>query len=212
MIIKIPEWFFGIHSAVYIICAMIGFLVSFYSYRSYILTKQKNHHYLYLSFASLSMGFLILGVIELYSYLSISQGMMEMFTTYSSFRDFGIWIYYACSIISYSLLCLIYLPKEIKILPLFLPMWWKGFPYFHVISLFLMSYVIFRSTANWFVKRTTNTMLVFISFLLIGMYHLMLFFTSFSEWLFVGAHISLILGFISLFWMIFRVSRKKGRF
>ncbi len=212
MLLLIPEWFFGAHSLVYIFCAMIGFLVSFYSYRSSIMTKARNHYYLYIAFASLSMGFLILGVTELYSYLSMSQGLMNMFEQFSSFRDFGIWLYYGCSLIAYFFLGLIYLPKDFKIMPLFLPFWYKGYPYFHVVSLFMMSFVIFRSTANWFVKRTTNSLLVFSSFLLIGFYHLFLFFTSFSEWMFVLAHISLMLGFLSLLAMVFRVSRKKGRF
>ena len=123
--ILIPQWFFGAHSFVYIICAMIGFLVSFYSYRSYHLTKGKDHLYLYLGFASLSMAFLIFGITELYSYLSISSGMMNMFEGYSSFRDLGIWLYYAGSMIAYALFALVYLPKEIKFLPLFLPMWWE---------------------------------------------------------------------------------------
>ncbi|MBU3904819.1 MAG: hypothetical protein KJ906_01560 [Nanoarchaeota archaeon] len=209
--ILIPEWFFGPHSFVYIICAMIGFLVSFYSYRSYQLAKGKDHLYLYLGFASLSMAFLILGITELYSYLSISSGVTNMFEAYSSFRDFGIWIYYAGSVIAYALFALVYLPKEYRILPLFLPMWWKGFPYFHSIALLLLSFTIFRSTGNWFIKRTKNSMLVFISFLLIGFYHLLLYFAAFSELLFVLAHVSLILGFLSFFYMIFRVSRNKGR-
>lgn len=206
--VLIPNWFFGIHSLVYIVCAMIGFLVSFYSYRSYHLTKGKDHLYLYLGFASISMAFLIFGVTELYSYLSISGGTLKMFEAYSSFRDFGIWLYYAGSLIGYLLLGLLYLPKELKFVPLFLPMWWKGFPYFHSISILMLSFIIFRSTGNWFVKRTTNSMLVFISFLLIGFYHLFLYFSAFSEWLFVLAHISLILGFMSFFYMILRVSHK----
>jgi len=211
MLILIPQWFFSIQPFIYILASMIGFLVSFYFYRSFTFSKQKNHYYMYLSFASLSMGFLVLGVIELYTYLSIIKGTMSMFEDYVSFRDAGIWIYYVCSMISYALLCLIYLPKDFKF-ALFLPYWYKGFPYFHILSLFLISYVIFRSTANWFVARTKNSMLVMLSFLSLGFYHLFMFFTSFSEWMFVIAHLSLLAGFISMFWMIFRVSRKKGSF
>ncbi|MDD5416994.1 MAG: hypothetical protein PHU12_03390 [Candidatus Aenigmarchaeota archaeon] len=211
MLILIPQWFFSIQPIIYILASMIGFLVSFYFYRSYTFAKQKEHYYMYLSFASLSMGFLVFGITELYTYLSLIKGLTTMFTEFSSFRDFGIWIYYACSLISYSLLCLIYLPKNLKF-ALFLPYWYKGFPYFHVLSLFLISYVIFRSTANWFVNRTRNSMLVMLSFLMLGLYHMFMFFTSFSEWMVVIAHVALICGFLSMFWMIFRVSRKKGRF
>jgi len=211
MNILIPQWFFGLHAGTYIISAMIGFLVSFYCYRSYHLTREKDNLYLHLGFASISMGLLIFGITELYSYLSISNNMMQLFESYSSIRDFGIWLYYAGSFIGYFLLCLVYIPKEWKFLPLFLPMWWKGFPYFHISSLFLVSFLIFRSTSNWFVKRTRNSMLVFLSFLLIGFYHLLLFFTSFSEWMFVLAHLSLVAGFLSFLYMLIRVGKKKGR-
>ena len=211
MLILIPEWFFEIQPFIYLFVSMIGFLVSFYFYRSFSLSKQKNHYYMYLSFAILSMGFLVFGITELYTYLSITKGTMAMFEEFSSFRDFGIWIYYACSLISYGLLCYIYLPKDWKA-ALFLPYWYKGFPYFHVLSLFLISYVIFRSTGNWFVTRTRNSMLVMLAFLGLGGYHLFMFFTSFSEWAIVLAHLSLMAGFMCMFYMIFRVSRKKGRF
>jgi len=209
--VLIPSWFFGWHAMAYIVSALIGFLVSFYSYRIYHMTKEQNHLYLYLGFAALSMAFLIFGVVELYSYLSISQNMMQMFESFSSFRDFGIWLYYIGSIIAYLLIAFTYVPKKYRFAPLFLPMWWKGFPYFHVGSLFILSFIIFRATGNWFIKKTINSMLVFMSFLLIGFYHIFLFFTPFSEWMFVLAHISLIAGFLSFLIMLIRVSKKAGR-
>jgi len=213
MNILIPGWFFGINSIIYILCAFIGFGITYYAYKSYSITKNNNHLLLYMAFTVLSMGFFVYGVIDTYSFLNLtSTGVMQsesVFGQFVSFRDFGIWIYYFCSLIAYTIFAYMYLPKKIKFLPaFFLPFWQKGFPYFHIASMFLISYTVFRSAINYFMKRTTSTLLVFLGFLGIGFYHVVMFFTSVSEYVFVAGHIALVLGFLSFLFMLIRVGRK----
>jgi uncharacterized membrane protein len=94
--------------------------------------------------------------------------------------------------------------------PIMIPLWYTGFPYFNILSFFLLSYAIFNAILNFTSKKNLNSLLVMAAFSLIGLYHLLLFFTSFSKIIYVAAHLSLLLGFLSLLAMLMRVSRKGG--
>lgn len=208
MEILIPTRFYGFDSVTYTVAAVIGFLVSYYAFKMYSATSKRTHKYLYLSFTLLSMGLLVLSVASWYNYFNyeIYHGKY-LLDQYVAMDDFAYWIYYLCSILGYLLLASMYFPE--KGFPLlFLPVWSSGFPYFNVLSLFILSYAIFRSVANFFSKKNMNSFLVAASFSLIGLYHLLLVFTSFSRFIYVIAHVCLGLGFFSLLVMLAKVSRK----
>jgi len=101
---------------------------------------------------------------------------------------------------------MMYLPEKLKF-PIFLPFWNIGFPYFQVLSLFLISYVIFKSAANYVLNRNTNAFLVMLAFMLMGAYHLLSLFTSLNAIIYVFAQISLLSGFVSLLIMLIRVNK-----
>lgn len=202
--VLVPQWFFGLDSVMYVLSAIIGFLVSFYAFKLYNITSKKSHFYLYASFAVLGMGFMILGITTV---LTLSVSSASIFAdTISWADDFGFWIYYASSIIAYGLLVMMYLPEKLRF-PIFLPFWYNGFPYFQIVSLFLLSYVIFRSAANYALNRNSNSLLVLSAFALIGLYHLLSLFTSLNEIIYVFAQLSLLSGFVCLLAMLTRVNK-----
>lgn len=206
--VLIPVRFYGFDSVMYLISAIIGFLVSFYAFRLFELTEKKFHFYLYLGFTVLSMGLLTLAITSGYVYLNFFQTGQYLGTDpYSSVDDFGYWIYYATSLIGYALLTMMYLPEKSKFLPLLIPVWFKGFPYFQIAAFFLVSYIIFRSAVNYVKKRNLNTFLVLAAFTAIGLYHLLLFFTFFGKIIYVIAHFSLLAGFLALLIMLLRVRK-----
>lgn len=208
MNVQIPLRFLGFDSLMYLISAFIGFLISYYAFKLYKVTKKKRHLYLHLSFAILSIGLLILVLTTGYFY--INYYVFEQFTAFdeiSSVDDFGYWIYYISSLIAYSLLALTYLSEDWK-LPIMIPVWAKGFPYFHITSFLILSYVIFKNAVNYGIKKNKNAFLVTLGFTLIGGYHFLMFFSFFSRYIYVLAHLSLLLGFMSLLAMLVRVSRK----
>jgi len=209
MHLLIPAWFYGFDSAMYLVSAIIGFLVSFYAFRLFELTQKKFHFYLYLGFTVLSMGLLTIAITSGYVYLDYFRtGQYIGSDPYSSVDDFGYWIYYAASLVGYALLTMIYLPEKAKFLPLLIPVWTKGFPYFQILSFFLLSYITFRSVINFVKKKNLNTFLVFLAFGGIALYHLLLFFTFFGKIIYVVAHFSLLAGFVSLLIMLLRVRKK----
>jgi hypothetical protein len=204
MNVLVPPWFFGLDSVMYLLSAAIGFLVSFNAFKLYSITSKKSHFYLYASFAVLGMGLLVLGVTTVFS---ISVSSASFFAdTVSWVDDFGFWIYYASSLFAYGLLAMMYLPEKLKF-PIFLPFWNIGFPYFQVLSIFLISYVIFKSASNYMLNKNSNALLVMAAFILMGAYHLLSLFTSLNEIMYVLAQISLLSGFVSLLIMLTRVNK-----
>lgn len=208
MDVQIPLRFLGFDSLMYFISAFIGFLISYYAFKLYRITKKRSHFSLHLSFAILSIGFLVLTLTTGYFYLNYS--IFKQFTAFDEISyvdDFGYWIYYISSLVAYSLLALTYFSEDWK-LPIMLPIWAKGFPYFHVASFFILSYVIFKNAVNYGIKKNKNAFLVTLGFTLIGGYHFLMFFASFSRFIYILADLSLLLGFMSLLMMLARVSRK----
>lgn len=204
MNVLVPSWFFGFDSVMYLLSSAIGFLVSFHAFKLYSMTSKKSHFYLYASFALLGMGLLMVGVTTLFS-LFISKASV-LSDTVSWVDDFGFWIYYIASVFAYGLLVMMYLPEKLRF-PIFLPFWESGFPYFQVLSLFLLSYVIFKSAANFALNKNSNALLVMSSFTLIGIYHLLSLFTSLDYIIYVFAQLSLLSGFVCLLLMLTRVNK-----
>ncbi len=204
MDILVPAWFFGFDSLMYLLSAAIGFLVSFHAFKLYNMTSKKSHFYLHASFAALGMGLLILGVTTVFSITFLSASMQA--DAYSWVDDFGFWIYYASSLFAYGLLLMMYLPEKMRF-PIFLPLWFNMFPYFQVLSLFMLSYVIFKSASNYMLNRNANSLLVMLAFALIGAYHLLSLFTSLNYMIYVLAEVSLLSGFVSLLIMLTRVNK-----
>lgn len=204
MNVLVPPWFFGFDSAMYLLSAAIAFLVSFNALKLYNMTSKKSHFYLHASFAVLGMGLLTLGITTL---LTLSTSRASIFADAVSWADdFGFWIYYASSLFAYGLLAMMYLPEKLKF-PIFLPFWNIGFPYFHILSFFILSYVILKSAANYALNRNRNTFMVMLAFALMGAYHLLSLFTSHNAFVYVIAQISLLSGFASLLAMLTGVNK-----
>lgn len=208
MAVQIPLRFLGFDSLMYLLSAFIGFLISYYAFKVYNITKKRSHFYLHLSFTILSIGLLILVLTTGYFY--INYYVFKRFTAFDEISyvdDFGYWVYYISSLVAYSLLAFTYLSEDWK-LPIMLPVWSKGFPYFHVTSFFILSYVIFKNAINYGIKKNKNAFLVTLGFTLMGSYHFLMFFAFVSKYIYVLADLSLLLGFMSLLMMLARVSKK----
>lgn len=214
--VLVPYSFLGFDTIVYIIAAVIGFMVAYNASKVYNITSRKSHMYLSFGFTILSVGFLILAVTSGYTYIHMRS--VNDFTELSLFQpifdvyDFGYWMYYAASMVAYVMLIMMYLPGSAKSgnkLFFILPYWFIFFPYFHIISLFLISYVAYRSAANYFEKKSRGSFFVMGAFTALALFHLLMLFASFSKLVYVIAHIFLILGALSLL-MVMRRAGKKG--
>ncbi|MBI4163737.1 MAG: hypothetical protein HY512_02650 [Candidatus Aenigmarchaeota archaeon] len=213
--IIVPKWFFGFDSAIYIFVAIVGFLITYYSYKTYSITAKKQHLFLYWGFKIISVGFLLLAITRIYSYgivLPTCTDVCTLSTSGSAFTitDFGYWIYFAASLLAYLMFILTSMAEKIKLPIMFiLPVWFAAFPYFHITSIFLMSFVVFNSILNFLKNKNAATLLVLLAFVFISIFHLSLIVIPINQTVYVFAHLFLLLGFLSFLFMLVKVLKVK---
>jgi hypothetical protein len=89
-----------------------------------------------------------------------------------------------------------------------LPWWFIMFPFFHLLAVLLLAFVVFRAFLNWTQVKTRSGFMVFLAFGGIGMFHLLSFLTFTKAMFYVVANSFLILGFVALLVVLVRVSRR----
>jgi hypothetical protein len=217
--VLVPYSFLGFDTIVYLIAAVIGFLVAYNASKVFGITSKRSHMFLSYGFTILSIGFLILAVSSGYTYANMrfsnQTTEMQLFAPAFDVYDFGYWIYYAASIVAYIMFIMMYLPgssKGDKRLFFILPYWFVFFPFFQLISLLLISYVAFRSAANYFEKRSRGSLFVMTGFACFAVFHLLMLFAAFGKVIYVVAHAFLIIGALSLLMVLTRAGRKRKIF
>jgi hypothetical protein len=220
MDLLIPFSFIGFDAVIYLISALIGFMVAYYAYKVYDITSNTSHFFLYIGFTILSMGLLVLSMASFYNFINLRVFCTEscyagLFDQAFDIRDFGYWIYYASSAVAYLFFVLMYMPlPKAKKLPFFaiLPFWYIIFPYFHLLSFFLIVFVIFRSLTSYLSNRSLNSLLITLAFTCMGIFHAMLFLNLFGKIIYVIAHFILLFGFASLLIVLIRINKAgKGK-
>ena len=207
MLEQIPIWFYLITSVIYSSSALIGFLVSYFAFKSYRMTKNKSHLFLCLSFLVICLGIAVLASTSIYIYstLQIYKGSAISLNllNYLGFRT-----YYIFSAIGYVLLTLLYLPKKVmnKLFILYVPIWYASSLNFHVVSIVLVLFVILQSIFNSVKRRNLNSYLVTFAFACLLVFHLLLLLTTFTPSIYITANVFLIIGFLSLLFMLIRVN------
>ncbi len=231
MEIVIPLWFYGFDAVMYFLSSAVAFLLSFYFYRIYHLSSNKQHQYLYTGFLVLALGFSVLSITSLYSFINFksctticSLGLVDKAF---SLEDFAYFMYFGFSLTAYSLIILAYnheLPRFSKMfLFLFLAylifisasltlrrhykVWYSFSEYFHLTSFVMMLFVAFRAFVNYANEKSGSSFLVMNSFIFIAAFHLF-YLLSFINELYVFAHFTLLAGFFLLLFMVLTVRRK----
>lgn len=238
MIPQIPNWFLSIDPIFDVVFAILGFVVSYYGLKLYRISAKKSHFNLYLGFMVLSTGFLVNGITGIYAILNalevhgynltdLFNGLTGMHTALDSsltpeglllsrvvnISNFGYLIYFATSIIAYLLFVSMYLHENKKstMLPaaLMMPFWFDYFATFNVVSILLLSYVVFQTIVNYMDRKKSSTLMVASAFGLLLGYHILLAFSPFSAFAYILAHVSALLSVLLLINMIKSVSPSK---
>ncbi|MBL7206427.1 MAG: hypothetical protein ISS36_02395 [Candidatus Aenigmarchaeota archaeon] len=214
----VPFSFIGFDAVIYLLASVIGFTVAFYALKMHNFTSNRSHFFLYLGFVVLSMGFFVLSISGFYTFFALRVSCIHncyalLFDQSFDVIDFGYYIYYLSSLVAYGLFVLMYLPlhrKDYKQKMFSVaPLWFVMFPFFHMFSIFLIAYVVFRSWVGFLQAKNYNSLSVFAAFLSIGAFHTILLLNIFSKEIYVLAHFILVLGFLSLLTVLIRIIRKK---
>jgi hypothetical protein len=214
---------------------MVGFLLSFYFHKIYSLSSERRHMYLYLGFLLLSFGLLSLSMTSIYSYTTFWQCrpfcVLGMLDQAFGLEDFSYLLYFGLSILAYTLFMLAYIPKKFKIpnLPLYvfliyffiifisLPMgsrevdWSSYHDFFHLTAFLMLVFVSFMNLANFSENKGLNPFLVTAAFIFLSLFHLLHLFSFVNGWMYVFAHIAMLISFTSLLSVVIGIVRVKSK-
>jgi hypothetical protein len=233
MTIIVPMWFYEFGSVMYFFAALIGLLLSYFSFKLYNFTRKRQHLLLNLSFVFITIGFIILAASNIYSILHFERCEPNCTITqqHLSWILYGNYSYYITSAVGYLLFLLsypIFKKKErkklfLQIAPiftfnvLFLQPIYVLYPFenayfqpFHLLSAILLFLIVIQTFGNYrkTKAKTRVAALVPIGFAAILFYHVLMFSIPFSPLFFAFAHLSLLIGFTSLLLMLVKVTRR----
>lgn len=238
MAVLIPLWFYAFSSLTYILASLVGILLAYFSFKLYNLTGRREQRFLFYAMASITLGFTILSIANVYGYFNFQHcfPVCQFDVTdpnYTFVIKSGNYIYYLTNLVGYILLALTYLksiriekllskiPRFYLVLPinmgLLIQTLQHGFHYpfdnfvfqlFHLLSIVILSYINFNTITNYLVLKTKYSFPVMVGFLFIGSYHFLMALTPFKPIVFAAAHLSLLAGLVSLLYMLIQVNRR----
>jgi len=205
----------------------IALAIAYQALKGYRLTKQRTLWYVHFSFAVLSAGLLI---DSLTGFLGIVARTLRGTL---SLTWIGYLIYFLAQLLAYSMLIYAYVSqtRTLGVISTAAPLTSLiGFaalqagpaqgirllgplieyhPIPEIILLFLVLYIAVQTGINYSSTKDRNAFLVFLAFLFLTFSHLFFILQPFGALLFVFGHILQLLGFVSLFTMLLRVTRKQ---
>lgn len=216
MDILIPMQLYGFDLIAYLVAAVTCSIITFYSFKLYKMSDSKEHFKLLVGFFALTLGFILISIISTYAYIvflsCVESCPTEVLQPVFNVAYVGYVIFYLILLGAYFAFASMYLPKKLKfpavlLLPLSLGMA-KMFPYFHVIALLLLAFIIFHNIKNYIRRKSRYNFLVTVAFGLLSIYHLLLLLIPLNENLYIVAQLSLLFSYITFLFMIYQVRRK----
>jgi hypothetical protein len=209
--------FVFINAILNMFCAVIAFAVSFFSYRALKITHEKNFLLFALGFFMLAVGIIAGSIGNIAYYLSIDQCFFS--NTCSLWQKFFYvfnFAFVALSLYAFNLFIFVYSKSKARVLMflafietsiiallLFKTLW------FHFVAAVFLLFLIFLSLRTYFKKKNSNSLLISIAFILLGISHIFFIF-SINLFSYLG-QATQVLSFLFFFVMLLRIRYIKKR-
>jgi len=201
--------FFGFDAIMVFISAFIALSIGYYAGKAFKITSERLLLYLNLSFSILGVGLLTDGLTAVYAYTSI---VLKHPSAIRLILMVGNWILSIAEIVAFSLLVYVYIKQSFLSVGgfVFAPLIFKAYnPIAEMILIFLLGYITIQALTNYSIRKETNSMLVFLGFILMLISHIFFFLTSIWALSYILAHTFQLAGFLSLLTMLIRVNKKE---
>ncbi|MEW6062866.1 MAG: hypothetical protein AB1571_00640 [Nanoarchaeota archaeon] len=213
-----PIWFYKLDTIIQFFGALVALLISYYTYKAYKLSSKKAHLYFSIAFALLGLNLIIYSIV-LPAWMVVYAGsgfIVDIFSLPVLLLGSKILniLYVFSYLMAYSLLIFVYSKIERKsmialtalftlVISIYSSIIYSSystqiFMAFNIISLMLLSIIVFFTYKNYMQKKNRSSFLVLSAFLLIAVSHLLMLFESFNNAFFLSAHVAQLLGYISL--------------
>lgn len=223
MIVSIngPEWFYTAGSVMQIVFALVTLLIAGFSYKAYMLAKDRKYRYFSFGFLSLALGYAAISFSNLLVFLGVYDGVISRLNELNVANLLYLGHIFFI-IVGYMLLLAVAMKlQQRKLIALLfaLVLLLVAFAYqyyikFHMISFLLLAFMAWQFYENYREKRTANAGLVFSSFYLLAFAELFLIAMVYiTPVLYAVGHFLQLTGFGLLLLMFTRVQKgdKDGR-
>ncbi len=208
-----PDWFLGVDASLELLAAIIAFSVAFASFRVYRMTSGKKYAIFTLSFAMLTMSFLMRALTD-FVLEELLLKVPDSLTGTIFFVGYVAHIFLA--LVSYLMLVIISLRiKDRKIISLLslilipsLLISGSYFLSFYGLSLILLSFITFAYYINYRNVCVGSACLVFLAFLLLTLAQAQFLLDAVLSHFYVTAHITQAAGFFVLLLALIRTMKK----
>ncbi len=160
-----PRWFIPYDVAILLVITFVSMAIAIFALRGYRWIRERSLYYLFLAFALLSVGFFAAGMTEGIDY--IGQPYPRGFTGLT-ISDVGGLVYYACSILAFTILALAYFrrAREIAVAPAVvivaaLPSY---YPALEAVVIILLFVIVFAQIIHLSVRRSRSAVAVLMTF------------------------------------------------
>jgi hypothetical protein len=194
-----PEWFFGYDMALEVIFAVITLLVSFYAWKIYKVTAERNIRLFSLAFLFIALSYITQSILNFVIMEQLEEKVCGIINLQSVYllNLFGIYVHSILFLIG--LLLLTYIALKIYSLRTFVLMFLLVFtslyfsPYktfmLYLLSTTLLGFIVYYYIANYWNNKKWTTLLVTIAMLILFVGYLHFMFATENPFYYVVGHV-----------------------
>ncbi len=213
--------FYAVSLGIKVFSMVVAFLIFYYGYKAYKLTKDRKFLYFGLGFLSLLGAFVLLGIT-----LIIHTGALLFFNfniLLSQYKDL-INIYHLVYLVNmllelaaYMIFIIVFLKIQRKdvilmlstfVIALAVPSYYWSYTYFNLVSILLLCFIIYYQGGIYSHRKSTNQFLVLLAFILLAVSHIFAILVQIKDYstlFYALQHLTQLLAFSSLLALLGKV-------
>ncbi len=213
-ILGIPDWLYGANAVVLELLAMLAsFSISYFGYKAHKILSQKRFFYLGLAFFFIGISFLARTIVHILFYIF---GAKELLIEVLQNINYGSLFYMILTLVGYLIIVAVITELfDRRTVPLLFLISLAGILFsqaptqlFHIISLILLFFIMWRQLLNYAKNKNMNALLIFITFLLLSGGHVLFMsrlYLGTPYMIYILAHLFQLFGYLALLLAMIRV-------
>lgn len=206
-----PNWFFGYDVVFQAMFVAVLLFVFFVGMKAYSFTKDSKFKYLALAFLAIAAAYGVHAFSNLTLYLKLYDAVVRgvnianlfyLVHILFSFLGYGILLLLAMKVKSRRIVALI-----LSLIGLFIIFSFQYYLKFHIVSLVLLLFIAWQFYENFKKKKTVNTGLLFVTFLLLTLAEVFFLLITQSGVFYVGAYVFQLIGYLVMLYFLVKVVR-----
>ncbi len=208
-----PAWFYSVAAVIEILGMLTAFAISYFGWKAYVLFKDKRFLYFFIGFAFIGLNLLAHSTLNLLLNFNVLDFILKNKSAFIRLLFFFYYSFVLAILLAYASFIIMYSKLEKKAVILLIyaltllvgTFYFTSYPKFNLVASLLLAFVVYYTGKNYSQQRTANSLLVFSSFTLILLSHLLILVEAFTSIFYLFRYIFELAGFVCLLVMLVRV-------